>query len=314
MSDERSFLALVHYTRKIKKKNSRVEIRFSSKEFISVFLRFSTTLVELQNSILQKLGVANSKWVSKLFYRFHIAVVSEHVKYGPFVIQTDADLEVIFHCRRDFPEIRTTNLYVKLEDIIASSGESNPNPSSLHIGGSSSSTPAVSIVPLITPPVASPSFAADLYREDNNTFGELVTAVASNPRHPLWDDDDDESIPVPHRGPSSSESHQYPENFSSLDPEAMAPTHEDNEAGAGFSGGAQWMCKNFGSGCKWLIRVAQCTKKGFWEVRRYNGPHTRLATKVTSDHRQLDYHVICDFIMPMVCVDAVVTIKVLQRN
>ncbi|MED6176745.1 hypothetical protein PIB30_091181 [Stylosanthes scabra] len=205
MSDERSFLALVHHTGKIEK-NLRVE-----------------------------LGVARSKHVSKLFYRAPVAVVSEHVKYGSFVVQTDADLEVIFHCRRDFPEVRTTALFAKLEDIIASSGGSNPNPPSVHIGGSSSSAPVAPVVPVIPPSVAFPSFACDLHREDddqcdledNCTFGELVTAVANNPRTPLRevqisepegveeafcedeeedepelvpkDSDDDQSIPVPRR-------------------------------------------------------------------------------------------------------------------
>ncbi|MED6164482.1 hypothetical protein PIB30_090517 [Stylosanthes scabra] len=151
------------------------------------------TLAKLQNTILQKLGVARSKRVSKLFYRAPVAVVSEHVKYGSFVVQTDADLEVIFHCRRDFPEVRTTELFAKLEDIVASSDGSNPIPPSVHIGGSSSSAPVASVVPVIPPPVASPSFAADLHDkddiqcdlEDNRTFGELITVVANNPRTPL---------------------------------------------------------------------------------------------------------------------------------
>ncbi|MED6134898.1 hypothetical protein PIB30_041227 [Stylosanthes scabra] len=47
----------------------------------------------MQNTILQKLGVADSKRVAKLFYRAHVAVVSEHVNYGSFVVQRNADLE-----------------------------------------------------------------------------------------------------------------------------------------------------------------------------------------------------------------------------
>ncbi|MED6211148.1 hypothetical protein PIB30_070831 [Stylosanthes scabra] len=123
----------------------------------------------------------------------HVAVVCEHVKYGSFVVQTDADLEVIFHCRRDFPKVRTIELFAKLEDIIASSGGSNPIPRSIHIGGSSSPAPVAPVVPVIPPSVASPSFAADLHcedddqcdLEDNRTFGELVTVVANNRRTPL---------------------------------------------------------------------------------------------------------------------------------
>ncbi|MED6118170.1 hypothetical protein PIB30_000150 [Stylosanthes scabra] len=241
MDDQRSFLAFVHHTGKIKK-NSRVGIRFSSKEPVSVFLRTLTTLAELQNIILQKFGVANSKRVSKLFYRAPVVVVSEHVQ--------------------DFPEVRTTELYAKLVDIVASSDGSNQHPQSIHIGGSSSlPPPAAPAGPVIPPLVASPSFAADLHRDDddeydlddNRAFGELVTAVASNPRTPrmgiqisepegveealredeeeeepelIADDsnEDDQSIPPPRCAPCSSGSHQYPEHFSSLDLESIAPT------------------------------------------------------------------------------------------
>ncbi|MED6174099.1 hypothetical protein PIB30_065699 [Stylosanthes scabra] len=259
MSDERSFLVLVHHFGKIKK-NSKVGIRFGSEEPISVFMRSSTTFAELQNIILQKLGVARSKRISKLFYRAPVAVLSEHVKYGSFVVQTDVDLEVIFHSRRNFSEVRTTELFVKLEDIVTSSGGSNPIPPSVDIGGSSSSAPVAPVVPVIPQPVASPSFTANLHHdyddqcdlEDNRTFGELATTI-TEPEGveealcedeeenelelvPEDNDDDDRSIPVPRREPASSESHQNPEHFFSLDIEAAAPTHEKHDAGTGFGG------------------------------------------------------------------------------
>ncbi|XP_016200458.1 uncharacterized protein LOC107641481 [Arachis ipaensis] len=72
-------------------------------------------------------------------------------------------------------------------------------------------------------------------------------------------------------------------------------------------------CKEYGNGCTWMIRVALRQRKGNWEVRRYNGAHTCLATSILSDHRQLDYHVICARIYPLVRADAAVTIKVLQE-
>ncbi|XP_057755444.1 uncharacterized protein LOC130974592 [Arachis stenosperma] len=72
-------------------------------------------------------------------------------------------------------------------------------------------------------------------------------------------------------------------------------------------------CKDFGKSCSWLIRISLRARKGTWEVRRYNGPHTCLATSIFSDHRQLDYHVICARIFPLVSADAAVPIKVLQQ-
>ncbi|XP_072088144.1 uncharacterized protein [Arachis hypogaea] len=70
-------------------------------------------------------------------------------------------------------------------------------------------------------------------------------------------------------------------------------------------------CSKFGNGCTWLIRQSLRQRKGIWEVKRYNGPHTCLASSMSSNHRSLDYHVISAFIMPTVRADASVSIKVL---
>ncbi|XP_025674498.1 uncharacterized protein [Arachis hypogaea] len=72
-------------------------------------------------------------------------------------------------------------------------------------------------------------------------------------------------------------------------------------------------CKEFGNDCTWLIRITLRQPKGTYEVRRYNRPNTCLATSISNDHRQLDHHVICARIFPLVKADAAVTIKVLQE-
>ncbi|XP_015970807.1 uncharacterized protein LOC107494270 [Arachis duranensis] len=72
-------------------------------------------------------------------------------------------------------------------------------------------------------------------------------------------------------------------------------------------------CVQFGNGCKWLIRVTMRQRKGYWEVRKYNGPHTCLATEISTDHKQLDYHVICASILSLVMADASISVKVLQN-
>ncbi|MED6212011.1 hypothetical protein PIB30_079062, partial [Stylosanthes scabra] len=146
------------------------------------------------------------------------------------MIQTDADLEVIFHCRRDFPKVRTTELFAKLEDIVASSGGSNPIPPSVDIGGSSSSAPVAQLyrelvttvdnnprTPLMGGQISEPEGVEEALCEDEEDEPKLVPEDSNN---------DDPSIPVPRRELASSESHQYPEHFSSLDIEVVAPTHE----------------------------------------------------------------------------------------
>ncbi|XP_016164286.1 uncharacterized protein LOC107606781 [Arachis ipaensis] len=163
-------------------------------------------------------------------------------------------------------------------------------------------------------------------------------------------DDDTGGNPHPQHRPSSSGSHQQPPHFSTLNLEALGQQEDNGNRVGGSSAefqigqsfqskdevvlsvkdysirrGVEYRviesdhlkyhgkCKDFGKGCTWLIRVALRARKGTWEVRRYNGPHTCLATSISSDHRQLDYHVICARILPMVRADAVVTVKVLQQ-
>ncbi|XP_020996310.2 uncharacterized protein LOC110280108 [Arachis duranensis] len=154
-------------------------------------------------------------------------------------------------------------------------------------------------------------------------------------------DDIGASEPAGAGGGSSSGTQQYPPHFSSLDLDAMRQPGVPEEA-AGFGArdaegsagmtefqtysirrGVQYKvvesdyrryvgkCSEFGNGCTWLIRLSLRQRKGIWEVKRYNGPHTCLASSISSDHRRLDYHVISAFIMPMVRADASVSIKVL---
>ncbi|XP_015935848.1 uncharacterized protein LOC127744199 [Arachis duranensis] len=154
-------------------------------------------------------------------------------------------------------------------------------------------------------------------------------------------DDVGASDPIRPTGGSSSGTHQYPPHFSSLDLDAMRQDEHpgqlagfgarDTEGSAGMTEFQTYSirrvvqykvvesdyrryvgkCYEFGNGCTWLIRLSLRQRKGIWEVKRYNGPHTCLATSISSDHRSLDYHVIATFIMPMVRADASVNIKVL---
>nr|XP_025692799.1 uncharacterized protein LOC112795056 [Arachis hypogaea] len=163
-------------------------------------------------------------------------------------------------------------------------------------------------------------------------------------------DDDTGADPHAQHRPSSSASQQHPPHFSTLELDALGQQEDGGNTVGGSSTEFQigqsfqnkdeavlsvkdysirrgvdyrviesdhlkyhGKCKEFGKGCSWLIRVALRARKGTWEVRRYNGPHTCLATSISSDHRQLDYHIICARILPLVRADAAVTVKVLQQ-
>ncbi|XP_015969289.1 uncharacterized protein LOC107492745 [Arachis duranensis] len=163
-------------------------------------------------------------------------------------------------------------------------------------------------------------------------------------------DDDTGANPHAQHGPSSSASQQYPPHFSTLNLEVLGQQEDGGNTVGGSSTefqigqsfqnkdeavlsvkdysiqrGVEYRviesdhlkyhgkCKQFGKGCTWLIRIALRARKGTWEIRRYSGPHTCLATSISSDHRQLDYHVICARILPLVRADAAVTVNVLQQ-
>ncbi|RYQ86923.1 hypothetical protein Ahy_B10g106527 [Arachis hypogaea] len=203
MASDESFFVLVHYRGSIKKK-TRLGIKFTDKDPLS------------------RLGLHGVKRVEKLFYRILISVLRDDVKYDSFVISSDEYLQVLFHCRRQFPKVRTSELLAKLVDVVCSSGGSNRNPQSSGHPSCSSSMPvgASSAVLVIVPKavlVASPSFAANLNRNgdtgvgETGLLGEVAIATPGTPimvsifgkgrvldgvENALHDDDDDDVEPA----------------------------------------------------------------------------------------------------------------------
>ncbi|XP_057746465.1 uncharacterized protein LOC130965722 [Arachis stenosperma] len=371
MASEESFVVLVHHRGSVNRK-TRSGVKFTDKNPLCIVITSTTSYDDLVSAVLMKLGLEGAK--------------RNTVKYDCFTINNDADLQVMFLCRRQFPEVRTPELLARLVDVVSSSGGSNRNTNTIANAAGSSSRPAVasSSVPVYEPVVqhvASPSFAVDLNAtegdevvERENLPNALVGVAPVGVGDGFLDDEDEDDVepdmidddsaddigatgPALEVGGSSSGTQQYPPHFSSLDLDAMR--HEgvlghavgfgarDAEGTTGlteFQVGQQFQdkdeallsvktysirrgvqykvvesdhrryvgkCSEFGNGCTWLIRLSLRKRKGIWEVKRYNGPHTCLATSISSDHRSLDYHVISAFIMPMVRADASVSIKVL---
>ncbi|XP_015968656.1 uncharacterized protein LOC107492175 [Arachis duranensis] len=173
MAGEDSFIVLVHHRGSIKRK-TRSGVKFTDKDPLCIIVSATTSFDDLVSSVLLKLGLDGVKRVKKFFYRIPITVLKDTVKYDCFMIGSDEDLQVMFHCRRQFPEVRTPELLAKLVDVVSSSGGSNRNTNTLATVAGSSSRPAVaSSVPAYEPPaqpVASPSFAVDL----NGSIGDEV--------------------------------------------------------------------------------------------------------------------------------------------
>ncbi|XP_057760041.1 uncharacterized protein LOC130980368 [Arachis stenosperma] len=225
-------------------------VKFTDKDPLCIIVRPTTTYDALVSSVLEKLGLEGVKRVKKFFYRIPTTVLHDTVKYDSFTIGSDEDLQVMFICRRQFPEVRRPELLAKLVDVVYSSGGSNRNANTIAAVAGSSSRPVVasSSVPVYEPPmqpVASPSFAVDLSANagDEVRYGEHLPTEVHCPTpagvgEDLFDDPDDDDVEPDMiaddsgddlgttdtrraTGGSSSGTQQYPPHFSSLDLDAM---------------------------------------------------------------------------------------------
>ncbi|RYR05235.1 hypothetical protein Ahy_B06g085113 isoform C [Arachis hypogaea] len=235
MASKESFVVLVHYRGSIKRKTCS-GVKFTDKDPLSIFMRPTTRFDDFLNSIIQKLGLQGVK--------------QDDVKYDSFIIGSDEDLQVLFHCLWHFSEVRTPELLAKLVNVVSSSGGSNRNTQTLGtvVGSSLRPVGASSSVPVNAPqdePVASPSFAIDLNCSGGGKVGivervsiSLQCGAPAEIGDALLDDDGDDDVepdliaddsgddiaasnPAGAGGGSSSGTQQYSPHFSSLDLDAM---------------------------------------------------------------------------------------------
>ncbi|MED6132232.1 hypothetical protein PIB30_017309 [Stylosanthes scabra] len=222
MKGDENFVALVHHDGKIKYK-SREGVKFTDKSPSNIFLTSRTTLSELQRIIIRKLGLDSRKRV-RIYYRNPISVVAQGVKYGCLAIEGDEDLQIVFHCRRQFPEVRTMELFVEVADSLVSSGGSAPNPRPVNAGAKAATDgtelgdyrrfgvpgpdgaipPPVSLLAFEGVPELDPHVEEALRPEDSDVEPEFIE-----------EDSDDETgpAPPPQRDTSSSGTQQYPRHL-----------------------------------------------------------------------------------------------------
>ncbi|RYR21743.1 hypothetical protein Ahy_B03g067075 [Arachis hypogaea] len=205
MASEDSFLVLVHHRGSIKRK-TRSGVKFTDKDILCIIVSPTTSYDALVSSVLVKLGLEGVKRVKKFFYRIPITVLHDTVKYDCFTIGSDEDLQVMFISRRQFPEVRTPELLVKLVDVVSSSGGSNRNANTIAAVAGSSSRPVVasSSVPVYEPAIqlaASPSFAVDLSGNVGDEVGhgehlptEVQCPTPAGVGEGLFDDPDDDDL------------------------------------------------------------------------------------------------------------------------
>ncbi|XP_015936663.1 uncharacterized protein LOC107462568 [Arachis duranensis] len=224
------------------------------------------------------------------------------VKYETFVIGSDEDIQVLFHCRWSFSEVRIPELLAKLEDGVDSSEASTLNPQSMTMGGASTSMPVVAPSGPIPYP---PRVVAGTDGVSRGVPDFEVEAGPDQVENAMWEDDSDDEL-IGQSFQSKEEVVLSVKDYSirrGVEYRVMESDHLKYNR----------RCKKFGKWCTWMIRITLRQRKSTWKVKRYNGPHTYLATSISSDHRQLDYHVIYVTIFSLVRADASVTIKVLQE-
>ncbi|XP_057717909.1 uncharacterized protein LOC130932576 [Arachis stenosperma] len=248
-----------------------------------------------------------------------------------FVIAADEDIQVLFYCLRSFPKVKIHELYAKLEVGVDSSGASTPVPHStesflvlVHCFEKIQKSKKYGVKFTDREPlIVSTGVKYDMFviatDEDIQLYAKLEVGVDSSGA----------STPVPHSaamgGASSSMAPATPTVLYIVS-SSFATDLDRTEAVGSVpfeSHGVRVLeldhlnyhgkCKEFDKVCSWLIRISLRTQKGTWEVRRYNSSCTCLATSISSDHRQLDYHVICARIYSLVRADVAVTIKVLRE-
>ncbi|XP_057730522.1 uncharacterized protein LOC130945843 [Arachis stenosperma] len=231
MASEESFVVLVHHRGSVNRK-TRSGVKFTDKNPLCIVITSTTSYDDLVSAVLMKLGLEGAKRVKKFFYRIPVTVLQNTVKYDCFTINNDADLQVMFLCRRQFPEVRTPELLARLVDVVSSSGGSNRNTNTIANAA-------------VVQHVASPSFAVDLNAtegdevvERENLPNALVGVAPVGVGDGFLDDEDEDDVepdmidddsaddigatgPALEVGGSSSGTQQYPPHFSSLDLDAM---------------------------------------------------------------------------------------------
>ncbi|XP_016169119.1 uncharacterized protein LOC107611737 [Arachis ipaensis] len=207
-------------------------VKFTDKEPLSVFIRSTDTLSDLKRNILQKAELCGAKLVKKVFYKILMAFVSSGVQYETFVIGSDEDMEVLFHCWRSFSEFRSFSAKSSVDDGRgATTSMPIVAPGSLLAAHSLVLAPAARSPGMITSLVGGgePDHVEDAMREDDSD---------DEPDHISGDTEEETPVapPAP-QGPSSSGSHQQPPYFSTLNLEAVsqqpdeAYTFEGNTSG-----------------------------------------------------------------------------------
>ncbi|QHN94331.1 Putative mutator sub-class protein [Arachis hypogaea] len=259
-----------------------------------------------------------------------ISLRQGYVKFGKYEMLGDDDMRVIFHSQTRFSDLGAMELFARMVDVDGSSGRSALNPPTSIIKGNDlgDGRSLGQLAVAMGAALAVDSAPTFMEIREIDPFAEAIGNDGSDSEPPIISDESDGKEDTTRVGGAqthaSSQTQQYPRHFFTLYLNAMNQTafvdqqhptiHEDRPSMIGtdeFGIGQQFKTKDE---AMLTIRVIIfVVRKGYWEVKKYNGPHTCLATEISTNHRQLDYHVICASVLSLVMADASVFVKVLQN-
>ncbi|RYR21417.1 hypothetical protein Ahy_B03g066701 [Arachis hypogaea] len=292
--------------------------------------------------ILMNTGLIGKKEISTLIYRMPIAVTSSFT-YQKMHIKSDQHVSMMFSYHRSIGSIYSMELCVKLQDVGDSSSSSNNVEEMRNFGASEG------ILFLEIGRARSPSFNAFVALAQNEEIpnrcpfhtvhvsypeGMADGLADSSEEDEIENDSGEEAEVIPETPMNSTNAEDIPSNygltgemelevglkFLSKDAAMLAIKNYNIRRSAEFkvveSDHTRYVCrcKLFGDQCCWMVRVAKMRASRFWKVRKYQGPHSCLASATSQDHAQLNSNVICQHIFPMVQADATICIKVLQGS
>ncbi|RYQ89198.1 hypothetical protein Ahy_B09g095968 isoform B [Arachis hypogaea] len=330
MASEESFGVLVHHRGSIKRK-TRSGVKFTDKDPLCIVVKPTTSYDDLVRSVLMKLGLEGAKRVKKFFYRIPITVLQDTVKYDCFTIGSDEDLQVMGSNRNatteaaaagssSRPAVASSSVPVyepAVEAVASPSFAVDLNDGVGDVVGSVDilpnalqGVPPVGVGDGVLGDVEEDDVEPDMIEDDSGDELDAMRQEGVSGHSVGFGARDAE-------GTAGLTEFQVGQQFQDKDEALLSVKTYSIRRGVQYkvveSDHRRYVgkCSEFGNGCTWLIRLSLRKRKGIWEVKRYNGPHTCLATSISSDHRSLDYHVISAFVMPMVRADASVSIKVL---
>ncbi|RYR58837.1 hypothetical protein Ahy_A05g024704 isoform F [Arachis hypogaea] len=292
MASEESFVVLVHHRGSVKRKTSS-GVKFIDKNPLCIVVTPTTSYDDLVRAVLTKLGLEGAKRVKKFFYRSSSsrpAVASSSVPVYPPVVQPVASPSFAADlnggvgdevgARENMPNALLGVAPVGVGDgFLGDAEEDDVEPDMIDDDSGDDigrSEPALAVCGSSSGTQQYPPHFSSLDLDAMRQEGVSGHSVGFGARDA--------------EGTAGLTEFQVGQQFQDKEEALLSVKTYSIRRGVQYkvveSDYRRYVgkCSEFGNGCTWLIRLSLRQRKGIWEVKRYNGPHTCLATSISSDH------------------------------